>query len=66
MLSTREHIELMANFEKQYKGSRFDREKDRAHWIRGHVYEDGHTNELFQAFRQGYALGRCVERLESR
>jgi hypothetical protein len=57
MLMTKEHYELMANFEREYKHRRLDREKDKENWRRGNVYEDGHVNELFLAYRKGYALG---------
>jgi hypothetical protein len=57
MLMTKEHYELLASFEREHKHRRLDREKDKEHWKRGNVYEDGHVNELFLAYRKGYALG---------
>jgi hypothetical protein len=57
MLMTKEHYELMASFERDHKHRRLDREKDKDLWERGHVYEDGQVNELFLAYRKGYALG---------
>ncbi len=60
MLKTQEHIDLMTQFERQFSGRRFDREA-KAMWPRGVIYQDGQTNELFLAFRQGYALGKAVE-----
>lgn len=62
MLNTKEHSDLMAQFERQYKGDRLDREKDQSSWRRGVIYEHGETNALFLAFRRGYAFGRAVER----
>ena len=60
MLKTQEHIDLMATFERGFKG-RLDREaKDL--WPRGRIYQDGNVNELFLAYRRGYALGKSVER----
>lgn len=57
MLMTKEHYKLMESFEREYKHCRLDREKDKAHWKAGYVYQDGHVNELFVAYRKGYALG---------
>ena len=57
MLLTKEHYDLMASFEREHKHCRLAREKDTAYWKMGHVYQDGHVNELFMAYRKGYALG---------
>lgn len=57
MLLTKEHYELMAIFESEHKNRRLDREKDKKLWKKGAVYQDGHVNELFLAYRKGYALG---------
>lgn len=54
---TKEHYDLMASFEREHKHCRLDREHDKAHWGKGHVYQDAHVNQLFLAYRQGYALG---------
>ena len=56
-LKTEEHYELMSSFEREHKHRRLDREKKKENWKRGNVYEDGHVNELFLAYRKGYALG---------
>jgi hypothetical protein len=56
-LLTKEHYELMARSEAEHKHRRLDREPDKTHWAKGHVYQDGHVNELFIAYRKGYALG---------
>lgn len=58
-IRTQEHADVMDQFEKEFRGIRFDKEaKD--FWPRGRIYEDGQTNELFLAYRRGYALARCV------
>ena len=62
MIQTKEHYELLAAFEKEFKGRRLDKE-DKGDWARGIIYQDGHTNELFLVFRKGYALGQFVERM---
>lgn len=61
MLKTQEHYDLMAQFEREFKGRRLDKEaKDL--WPMGRVYQDGQLNELFLAYRQGYALGKVMSR----
>lgn len=57
MLASKEHYDLMAQFEKAFRGHRFDREA-KEYWPKGHVYQDGHVNNLFLAYRMGYALGK--------
>ena len=61
MIETKEHYDLMAEFQKVYPRRRSDREPKNL-WASGAVYQDGMTNELFKAYRMGYALGRAVER----
>jgi hypothetical protein len=63
MLLTQEHYDLLAEFEREF-AVRDDRarKEPKELWRRGHVYCHGETNELFLAYRRGYALGRCVER----
>lgn len=55
---TKEHYDLIAMFEKEYPNGRHDKEpKDL--WLKGNVYQDGKLNELFIAYRKGYAFGRA-------
>lgn len=61
MLNTQEHIDLVAIFEREYRGHRMDKEK-RALWPKGRIFQNGETNELFLAYRRGYALGKAVGR----
>lgn len=58
MLHDKEHYDLMAAFERYHSG-RMDRE-DKSLWPRGIVYQDGCMNELFLAFRQGYAYAKAT------
>lgn len=53
-LLTKEHYGLMAQFEREHSG-RFDRE-EKSLWPKGIVYQDGRVNELFMAYRRGYAF----------
>lgn len=62
-VGSREHYDLLEQFEREHRGRRLDRE-DKAWWPRGHVYQDGATNELFRAYEKGYALGMAVARLD--
>jgi len=57
MLMTKEHYTLLEMFEREHKHYRLSREKNKELWKRGHIYEDGHVNDLFLAYRKGYALG---------
>lgn len=59
-LNIQEHCDLMAMFEREYKGARLDYE-DKAMWPKGHIYQNGETNNLFLAYRKGCAYGRAVE-----
>lgn len=61
-IGTKEHEDIMAMFEKTLTKSslpsrRIERE-DKANWRQGNVYQDGHTNALFQLYSAGYAHGR--------
>lgn len=61
MLKTNEHIELMQMFEKEYRGQRLDKEPKEL-WPQGVIYQDGKLNELFIAYRRGYAFGKVIGR----
>jgi hypothetical protein len=64
-LGTQEHINIMAAFEKYAKSAhngirfRLDREQ-KSEWPKGHVYQDGLTNDFFKLYSAGYANARCV------
>jgi hypothetical protein len=61
MLKTIEHYELLAMFERDFSGYRHDREPKEL-WSAGRIYQDGSLNELFLAYRRGYAFGKVVDR----
>jgi hypothetical protein len=63
MLLTKEHYDLISQFERDCKPARTDKE-EKGLWVRGIVYQDGKVNALFLAYRSGYTFGRCVERDE--
>lgn len=60
MLMTQEHYALMSAFERCHSG-RFDKE-DKSLWPMGVIYQDGRVNELFQAYRKGYAYSQADTR----
>lgn len=61
MLKSKEYYELMAQFEKEFKGYRLDKEAKEL-WQRGIIYQDGHLNEIFKAYQKGYAFGKVIGR----
>ena len=68
MLKDKEHYDLIAAFERSHK-ERFDKE-DKALWPKGIIYQDGRANELFLAYRNGYAYSQAdtrsdIQNLES-
>lgn len=58
-LFSNEHYELIAMFEREFRGERMDKE-DKSEWAKGHVYQSGETNKLFLAYRRGHAYGRAT------
>lgn len=62
ILNDKEHYDLIAAFERAHSG-RFDKEhKDL--WRRGIIYQDGCVNELFLAYRRGYAYAEADMRAD--
>jgi hypothetical protein len=59
MLKTQEHVELVAMFDRESKGLRLDKERKEL-WTMGRIYQDGQVNELFLAYRRGYAYGKAL------
>jgi len=59
MLFSREHYDLMSVFERQFKHRRLDKEPKEM-WAKGVIYQDGHVNELFLAYRLGFAYGKHI------
>lgn len=50
------HYDLMDQFEAQFPHHRLDRETKDI-WSKGRIYQNGQTNDLFLAFRSGFAYG---------
>ena len=61
-IGSQEHYDMMASFEKYMKQcpipGRLDRE-DKSIWRKGHIYQDGNTNDLFNLYCAGYSHARC-------
>ncbi len=58
-----EHYELLAMFESEFNHRRLEREH-KSLWANGNIFQDGQTNELFLAYRRGFAYGKAVTRQE--
>ena len=61
-LFDKEHDELIKCFERTHKGIMTQKE-EKDFWSRGYIYTHGETNDLFLAFREGYAYGKLYERM---
>lgn len=59
MLHTKEHYELIEQFERDIKPGRLDMEA-KQDWSRGIIYQDGQVNAMFLVYRHGYAYGKAV------
>ncbi len=63
-LKSQEHEDLMGQFDRESKGARLDKEPNGI-WHLGRIYQDGHVNEQFLAYRRGYALAKSVYQIGS-
>lgn len=61
-LKSRAHYDLMASFESTRPG-RLDKEPKES-WAREAIYQDGHVNELFLAYRRGHAYAQADARAD--
>jgi hypothetical protein len=54
-----EQYDLIAMFDREFKGNRLDKEsKDM--WPKGYIYQHGEVNNLFLAYRRGFALAKAM------
>lgn len=67
MLNTQEHIDLVAQFERDIQRQfRVQLAKEaKEMWPQGHVYCHAETNSMFLAYRFGYAYGKAIGRIGS-
>ena len=56
-IGSKEHYDLIVDFEKGFKGNRLEKE-EKTLWVKGNVYQNGETNNLYKAYLLGYSLGR--------
>lgn len=59
----KEYFEMMAQFEKNFPGERYDKEPKES-WGKGIVYQDGNVNRLFKAYEMGYAFRAAIANLD--
>jgi hypothetical protein len=59
-IHTREHYELMEQFERTFKHLPTAQKEPKELWAKGHIYAHGATNEAFITYRHGYAFGRTI------
>ena len=58
-IGTKEHYDMIENFEKNYRHARLDKE-DKELWYGGRIYQDGRVNDYFYYFSLGYAMARSI------
>ncbi len=63
-LGSKEHHELMAQFERDFRLKSPERETDPAYMRQGFLYSNGEINQQFLAYRMGYTFGRAREARE--
>lgn len=56
-LTSKEHYDLIAQFDRDNSSERLDKEQKDL-WNIGAVYKDGKVNSLFIAFRDGYSFAK--------
>src|SRR5579885_1137853 len=54
-----EHYRLLEVFERQFAHLGRMEKEPKDLWAKGFIYQDGHVNEIFLAFRRGYAYGKA-------
>ncbi|MFA5378286.1 MAG: hypothetical protein WC455_21205 [Dehalococcoidia bacterium] len=59
IIKTKEHYDLIAQFERTFKGERLDKEPKDI-WSNGRIYQDGKVNSMFLAYRLGYSYGKVA------
>jgi len=58
-VNSKEHDEMMKQFEKDHGYSGYEKE-DRSWWNKAIFYQNGEINKLFLMYKSGYSFGRCV------
>lgn len=60
-IGSQEHYDIIEMFDREFKGHRLDKEA-KEFWARGHVYQHGEVNQLFLAYRKGFAFAKAIAR----
>lgn len=60
ILSSREHYDLLDQFEQDTQLKGYDREKNPESQKRGHLYLNGEVSRDFRNYRLGYSFGKRV------
>jgi hypothetical protein len=63
-IGSKEHYDIMQQFEKNYNCVPLAKEQDKELWKQGYIYQNGDVNNLFKAYRTGYSLGITKEKEE--
>lgn len=58
-VGSKEFYDLVAMFDREFKGSRLDKEAKEM-WSKGYIYQHGEVNNLFLAYRKGFTYGKAV------
>lgn len=58
-VGSQDFYDLVSMFDREFRGSRLDKESKNM-WPKGYVYQHGEVNNLFLAYRKGYALGLAL------
>ena len=56
-IGSKEHYEILQMFEKNFNNLRLEKE-DKCLWKKGIIYQNGETNNLYNAFILGYGFGK--------
>lgn len=58
-VGTKEFYDILEKFEKDFYHMRLDKESEEF-WKIGLIYQNGETNNAYNAYIHGYSLGRLV------
>lgn len=57
-IGSQEHYDIIAMFDREFSHLRLDKETKDI-WSKSHVYQNGDVNNLFLAYRKGFAFGKA-------
>jgi hypothetical protein len=59
MVGSQEFYDLIAMFDREFGSFRLDKEVKEM-WPKGYIYQQGEVNNLFIAYRKGFAFGKAT------